>query len=459
MSSPSRLTRIYRATYFQAVLIGFLSFTQPGIWSAIAGLGAGGLQSVTTSNSASAILFAIMFFFSPVFGILINKWGIKPIINIGTVGYVFWSAGLYKNSKDGSQALITAGATLCGISAAAFWTGEATVAILYPEQNQRGLFIGTWQVLNKIGGLIAGAISLALNINDDESGGVSLNTYVVLLSIQCLGFPASFLLSPPEKVIRSDGTKLISNVRHKTLKEEARTFLKVLKRKEVLGLAPLFISVVWFNSWQSNYITNHFSVRARSLNSLLSALIGGATDIVAGQFLDTKYIRRSLKVKGSWVLAVALMTGFFIYSLVLQHEFDVNPEEGIDWKGNARFARAFIPFQIFKISGEFIFNWTYWVIGAYQFSSEEIPHVSGIIRSLESLGQCLAFVITVVNTNDMTSLIASVVIFFLSVIPASYIVSQVTDEEITGREEYANEESDLEAPAENIDVVITAKED
>lgn len=148
MSQPTAFTRFYRATLFQAIIIGILSFTQPGIWDAIANLGAGGLETVTTANVGNSVLFAIMFLFSPLFAILANRWSIKYTISIGTIGYVFWSAGLYKNSLDGSQALIIAGAVLCGISASAFWTGEATVAILYPEEHKRGLFIGIWQLTN-----------------------------------------------------------------------------------------------------------------------------------------------------------------------------------------------------------------------------------------------------------------------------------------------------------------------
>lgn len=37
-SNMSLLQRTFRATYTQAHIIGFLSFTQPGVWSAIAGL-------------------------------------------------------------------------------------------------------------------------------------------------------------------------------------------------------------------------------------------------------------------------------------------------------------------------------------------------------------------------------------------------------------------------------------
>ncbi|QEU59487.1 hypothetical protein KDRO_B07600 [Kluyveromyces lactis] len=435
-----RLRLLYRGTITQAVIIGLLSFTQPGVWSAIAGLGAGGLQTVGTANASSAILFGIMFVFSPIFGILINKWGVRPVITIGTIGYVFWSAGLYKNSKDGSQPLILAGAALCGISAAAFWTGEATVAILYPEQQQRGLFIGIWQGINKIGGLIAGAVTLALNVDGNTTGSVSLNTYIGLMVIQCLGLPISFLLSPPEKLIRKNGSKLKPSITGKSLKEEIKTFLNVLRRKEVVGLSPLFLSVVWFNTWQSNYMTHHFTVRVRALNSLLSALIPGLTDIAAGLLLDTNVVRRSMKVKISWAICVLLMSAFFVYSLIIQNEFDKTPEEGIDWTGNSRFAKSFIPFQVFKISCELIFNWVYWVVGTYQFSSEEISYVSATIRSIESLGQTFAFVIGTVNSSDMTNLAVSAGAFFLSVIPVTYVVSLANDEEIHGIVQDSEEE-------------------
>lgn len=429
MSQPTAFTRFYRATLFQAIIIGILSFTQPGIWDAIANLGAGGLETVTTANVGNSVLFAIMFLFSPLFAILANRWSIKYTISIGTIGYVFWSAGLYKNSLDGSQALIIAGAVLCGISASAFWTGEATVAILYPEEHKRGLFIGIWQFFNKLASVLAGAIAVALNKNDNKGGKVSLNTYRVLLALQCLGLPISFLLSPPEKVIRTDGTKLRSNVTKRPLKDEIKVFWRILRRKEIVFLAPLFLAIIWCNTWKSNYVTHHFSVRVRSLNSLLTGLIGAVADVVVGTLLDMKFVKRQIRMKVSWAIAVSLMTGFFIFCLVLQHQFDVNPESDIDWSGNSRFARTFVPLQVFKIATELTFNWTYWVIGTYEFEADEVPYCSAIIRSLESLGQCFAFVVGSVNDSDMTNLAVAVGAFYLAVIPASYIVFKFKDHE------------------------------
>lgn len=433
--------RIYRSTYTQAHIIGFICFTQPGLWTSIMNTGAGGLQTVTTSNVANSLLFAIMFVLSPVYAILVNKIGIKPVIIIGTVGYVFWSAGLYQNSKDGTQWLVLFGAATCGISAAALWTGEATVAILYPEDSQRGKFIGTWQLWNKLGGVISGSITLALNYKTEKSGGISLNTYIVLIALQCLGFPASFLLSPPEKLIRKNGKKLKTNITKETWKQRCISLKKVFLKKEVLCLLPLFMSNVWFLTWQSNYVTHHFTVRVRALNSLLTAVVNGATDVIAGYLLDVK-MRKSLKVKISWLVTVLLMVGFFIYSIIIQHEFDVTPEEGIDWSGNPRYARSYIPFQIFKMSGELVFNWVYWVIGAYHFHHSEIAYVSGIIRSFESLGQCLSFVIGSVNDSDMVNLSVAAGAFFISIPSVTYLTFQADDEEASQKLDFEEEDEE-----------------
>ena len=133
--------------------------------------------------------------------------------------------------------MIIAGAAICGVTASAFWIGETTVAILYPQQNDRGLFIGIWQAINKIGSSIAGAITLSLNINDNKGGKIGLSTYIALIAIQCL---LSFLLSSPEKVRRSDNSAVKSIIRNTTLKEEVVLFYKVLQKKRDYVLSANF---------------------------------------------------------------------------------------------------------------------------------------------------------------------------------------------------------------------------
>jgi hypothetical protein len=62
--------------------------------------------------------------------------------------------------------------------------------------------------LRELGQLIGASIQLSLNIKQNKRGKVGYSTYLVLIGLQCLGLPLALLLSPPEKVIRPDGTKL-----------------------------------------------------------------------------------------------------------------------------------------------------------------------------------------------------------------------------------------------------------
>lgn len=47
MMAPNRFTRVYRSCLFQIVIVGLVSFCEPGIWTALNNLGAGGQASVS----------------------------------------------------------------------------------------------------------------------------------------------------------------------------------------------------------------------------------------------------------------------------------------------------------------------------------------------------------------------------------------------------------------------------
>ena len=65
------------------------------------------------------------------------------------------------------------------------------------------------------------------------------------------------------------------------------------------------------------------------------------------------------------------------------------------------------------------------------------------MRLLESLGECLSFVVGAVNSNDMINFAVSVGIFHLSVLPVTYFVLQTKDNE-TERINDVNDEDKLD---------------
>jgi MFS family permease len=74
------------------------------------------------------------------FSILANKFGLKRVLIIGTLGYAPYSASLYVNNRYGTQWFVLFGGVTCGIAASALWASEGAIALGYPQVKDRGKF-------------------------------------------------------------------------------------------------------------------------------------------------------------------------------------------------------------------------------------------------------------------------------------------------------------------------------
>lgn len=147
------------------------------------------------------------------------------------------------------------GAALCGIGASLLWASEAAIAVGYPEDENRGRYVGIWMGIRQMGPLVGGAISLALNVKTKEKGKVTYTTYLGLVAISSLGAPFALLLSQPQKVNRSDGTK-IPYMKKTNFKTEARAIFRQLKNPYMLLLIPVFLAGQFGVTYQGNYLTS-----------------------------------------------------------------------------------------------------------------------------------------------------------------------------------------------------------
>lgn len=118
----SRFTRWYRSPLFNVIVVGMISFTQPGIWNALNSMtsitllsswfglilidvGAGGQQEPYLVNGANSLTFGIMVFGCSFFAILANKFGLKNVLFLGTLGYAPYSASLYGTQEKNVGAI------------------------------------------------------------------------------------------------------------------------------------------------------------------------------------------------------------------------------------------------------------------------------------------------------------------------------------------------------------------
>jgi MFS family permease len=72
------------------------------------------------------------------FSIVANKYGLKKVLIIGTLGYAPYSASLYVNNRYGTEWFVLFGGVTCGIAASALWASEGAIALGYGTVADRG---------------------------------------------------------------------------------------------------------------------------------------------------------------------------------------------------------------------------------------------------------------------------------------------------------------------------------
>ncbi|KAK1755436.1 major facilitator superfamily domain-containing protein [Echria macrotheca] len=449
----SKFTRWYRSPLFNVILVGLISFTQPGIWNALNNTGAGGQQEPYLVNGANSLTFGIMVFGCSLFGILANRIGIKPVLIIGTLGYAPYSASLYVNNRYGTEWFVLFGGVTCGIAASALWASEGAIALGYGDVKDRGKFTGIWLGLRELGQLIGSSIQLSLNVKTQNRGKVGYTTYLVLIALQCLGLPLALLVSRPEKVIKSNGEKLRTEAVGKkkvSVKDEFRKTWALLKRKQMYLLIPIMIGFQWNGTYLGIYLTKYFSVRARTLGSLTSGVAATFANIFWGWFYDLKCFSRPTLAKICWFFFVIFMLGSFGWQVANEQLYrNSSPRVTLDWD-NPGFGRGFASMVILRFLNESHYMFVYWIIGAFFDDLETLTLAVGIMRSFESVGSCVAFGVGASQVAPMVNLIIAFVMFGFTIPATSWAVFLVPE-----RPEHVRK--DVDSSSEDGNSVVAAK--
>lgn len=196
--------------------------------------------------------------------------------------------------------------------------------------------------------MIGSSIQLSLNVHKNKRGKVGYTTYLVLIALQCLGLPLSFLISSPEKIIRRDGTRIGDPTKNKTVLVEFRKLWALLKTKRVFLLIPILVGFNWNNTYQSLYLTKYFSVRSRALGALTSGIAATVANIFWGWFLDLRYFSRPVLARITWFSFVSVMIGLFSWQVANEHLYSTTkPKVTLDWD-NSGFGRAFAVNVLFR---------------------------------------------------------------------------------------------------------------
>ncbi|KAI8944414.1 MFS general substrate transporter [Xylaria longipes] len=379
----------YRTTLFNAFVIGAVGFIAPGLWNAMNALGAGGAERPYLVNAANALVFGILGFMC-IFGAPIaNRIGLSWTLLLGTVGYPIYSAGLYLNNRYGVEWLVLVGAVTCGFSAGLFWASEGAVALGYPEPGKRGRYLNIWLWFRTGGPLVGGAIVLALNHSEGskKKGKVGYSTYLVFTALQTVAAPVALLLTPPEKVQRADGTKVIIKA-ESTFKGELKALWETSTRKDILLLLPIFWAG-YFNQYSGNFQTYYFGVRARALIGFTSNFGTLLSSQLMSTLLDYKGIPVKKRIVWGFWYAVFLHIVAWVYGWVVQEKYTANPP-AYDWEDKG-FVEGYFVLLLWDFARQGLQNWLYYLVSTKTDNISELTRFSGILRGQESFGQAVSF--------------------------------------------------------------------
>lgn len=387
--TPQRRTW-YRTTLFNAFVIGGVGFLAPGLWNAMNSLGAGGAQAPYLVNAANALVFAIMGFLCLFGAPLANRVGLPRTLLLGAIGYPVYSAGLYCNNRYGNVWLVLVGAVACGASAGLFWVSEGAVALGYPEPARRGRYMNIWLWFRTGGPLVGGAIVLALNhsAGAKAKGKVGYQTYLVFVALQCLAAPLALALSPPDRVQRADGSRVVLRA-EASLGAEMRALWRSSRRREVALLLPVFWAAYFNQYGTSNFPTYYFGVRARAL----MGFVGNFGTLLSSQIMSSLLDWRQLPVRrriiyGFWY-TVALHIVAWVYGWVIQEKYTANPPT-LDWE-DPGFVEGFFVIILWDFARQALQNWLYYLVATMAGDISELTRLSGILRGQESFAQAVSY--------------------------------------------------------------------
>ncbi|KAJ5317472.1 hypothetical protein N7508_001980 [Penicillium antarcticum] len=360
----------YRSTLFNACIIGGVGFMAPGLWNAMNSLGAGGAQSPFLINAANALVFGLMGFLCLFGGPIANRIGLNWTLMLGAIGYPIYSAALYTNNRYGNVWFVLVGSVACGISAGLFWASEGAVALGYPEPTKRGKYMNIWLWFRTGGPLLGGAIVLGLNHSGDahSKGKVGYETYLIFVALQCLSVPLAIFLSPPEKVQRTDGSK-VKIVIQGSWRAEMVELWKVCKRKEIILLLPAFWAA-YFNQYVGNFETYYFGVRARALIGFVGNFSNLISSGIISRFLDYSGISIKNRIKYSFFYVIVIHIIAWIYCWVVQEKYTKNPPM-LDWADKG-FIEGFFVVMLWSFSQQAAQNFLYYLLSTMTDNISEL---------------------------------------------------------------------------------------
>ncbi|KAI4862824.1 MFS general substrate transporter [Hypoxylon rubiginosum] len=381
--------RVYQHSLTQMLLLSVQAFCGPAMADAIAGLGGGGLATPQTSNIATAINYAMLAIVCLFGGPIVNKLGTKWALVVGAMSFPIRGSSYYCNSKFGTQWYLIFGSFFTGIGSGCWYVAESGSIMSLAPSGARGKYLALWIVARNLGQLVGGAINLSKNHVKGVVGGVTPDTYIAFLIIESLALPFAFLISPLERVVRSDGTRILVSEKL-TFKQESKLIRFTMSSKLILLSALWAVWSFFYSGTWSTYLGTYFTVRSRALSSLISPFFCIVGCFGLGFILDMKSLSQRRRAQLGLFTVAILNLGVYIWSIVMQVKFNGTNPGKIDWD-ESLYATSFLPYFFVQTTGPLSQSYMYWLLSSFATDAQSNVRNGAAFRCLEAVGQAISY--------------------------------------------------------------------
>ncbi|OBT73199.1 hypothetical protein VF21_08712 [Pseudogymnoascus sp. 05NY08] len=391
----SKFTRFYRSVLFQMILFGALSFVGPAMSDAISNLGGGGLSTPFLANLATSLNAASGFFVALCGGPLINKLGIRWACVLAGLAMPLAGSGYYVSARWGVDWYLLVSRVVGGVFDGFLYVAETTAMLSYPDQNDRGLFLGIWSAMRNTGSIVGGSINFYTNYKRSSAGGMAWSTYLIFVGFECTGVIWAFMLSPTSKVRHRDGSKAGTSTDISWGAEFKALWKHLQNRKTWLMFFPAFYSF-FYGGTLGTYLALHFSVRARALSSLITPTVTIPMVVAYGRLMDQQ---RWSQIHRAWIGVLIWLipqVGCFIWIGIEYSKFGTE-KAALDYVLHTRqWAEAYLPYLLIFSTGYLTQLSLYWILGTFSTDVKSSARTGGLFRAFETLGQAVSYAI---NSN------------------------------------------------------------
>lgn len=379
----------YSSPFTQIIIVSLICFCCPGMFNALAGLGAAGKSDPFYQDQANTALSVTFAIFSLLGGGIFNIVGHRITLFIGGLTYAIYVGAFL---SDNGPFTIFAGALL-GIGAGFLWSAQGAIMMSYPKEENKGKYFATFWMIFNIGAVLGALIPLVKEWNSPGSS-VSAGTYIGFIVVMCIGSIISLALLPPSKVSYEDGTP-VSIHKYSNVTREAIEIAKLFGNWKMLLLIPLFAGSNYLYTYQFNVYNagGWFNLRARTLNNLLywSFQIIGAG--LFGLFLDNTRLTRPQRAWGALAINFVMFAAVWIGAVFFQRQFtrSYKADGGIahDIQGD-NYGGELILFALFGSIDATYQGFCYWLMGALTNDTERAARYAGFYKAIQNVFNAVA---------------------------------------------------------------------